>query len=384
MRTVLTRTVGLAVAVVVVALLLGQLLGQPILFGYVATGSMEPTMDAGDGFIAIPNAVSGPPAEGDVVVFDAVELHGGELTTHRIVEETDEGYITVGDANPFTDQDAAEPPVSDEQVVAHALQVHGEVVTIPSLGSIVVGVTAVTETAVGTIATAAGVTDVFDTNDAGAFLVGSGIALLGFGLLLEVLSPTSRDTRRSRNRPNVVGIGTVVGIVLLVFVTFATASMVIPSGTIAFGVGSATAPSDDPQVAAPGEQIEVEHETENSGYLPVLVVREVHHETVTVSPEWQTVSPRSSETATVAATAPEETGEYTRHVDEHRYVLVTAPSLLVWFHSLHPLVAIAAVNGVLVAAAITIVVVLFGATDLRLRDPVSDVSVLVRLRRKFR
>ncbi|ELY91793.1 peptidase S26B, signal peptidase [Natrialba hulunbeirensis JCM 10989] len=384
MRALLQRALGFVLALVVVSLLLGQLLGQPILLGYVATGSMEPTMNAGDGFIAVPSAVSGPPAEGDVVVFDAVELHGGELTTHRVLEETDDGYVTAGDANPFTDQDATEPPVSDGQIVAHALQINGDVVTIPYLGSIIMGVQSIVETAVGTVTATVGVTAAFDADNAGALLVGVGTALLGFGVLLETVGPGKRDTRRSRSRPNMLGIWTTIGLVLLVFVTFATASMVIPSGTIAFGVGSATTPGDNPQVVAPGESVEIEHETENSGYLPVVVTRDASHETVSATPERQTVSPRSSETATFTAVAPDETGEYTRHVEENRYLLVLPPTLLVWLHSLHPLVAIAAVNGMIVAVTVTIMVALFGTTDLRLRNPGANVSMLTRLRRKFR
>ena len=69
--TIVSKALGYAAALFVILLLVGQLLGQPILLGYVATGSMEPTMDAGDGFIAIPSAVTGDVQEGDVVVFQA-------------------------------------------------------------------------------------------------------------------------------------------------------------------------------------------------------------------------------------------------------------------------------------------------------------------------
>src|SRR6056297_3527746 len=138
--TIVSRALGYAAALFVILLLVGQLLGQPILLGYVATGSMEPTMDAGDGFVAIPSAVSGDVEEGDVVVFQARELHDGGLTTHRVVDETEGGYVTKGDANPFTDQDGGEPPVTDGQIVANALQIEGTVVTIPHLGTVVMGI----------------------------------------------------------------------------------------------------------------------------------------------------------------------------------------------------------------------------------------------------
>jgi len=88
--SLLKRGLGFGLALVVVLLIVGQLLGQPILLGYVATGSMEPTMDAGDGFVSVSSAVTGDVEEGDVVVYQARELHDGGLTTHRVVGETEE------------------------------------------------------------------------------------------------------------------------------------------------------------------------------------------------------------------------------------------------------------------------------------------------------
>ncbi len=68
-------------------------------------------------------------------MFQSQEIRGGELTTHRVVGETEQGYITRGDANPFTDQDGAEPPVTESQIVAVAWQPSGQVVTIPNFGT---------------------------------------------------------------------------------------------------------------------------------------------------------------------------------------------------------------------------------------------------------
>jgi len=95
--------VKLALAVFLVSMVLGQVLGQPVLLGFVTSESMEPTLETGDGFVAVPAALTGPVEEGDVVTFRAEEIQGGGLTTHRVVDETDRGYITRGDANPFTD-----------------------------------------------------------------------------------------------------------------------------------------------------------------------------------------------------------------------------------------------------------------------------------------
>ncbi|MFC7114202.1 signal peptidase I [Natronoarchaeum sp. GCM10025703] len=156
LRSYAEAALGTALVVLVLALLLGQLLGQPILLGFVSTGSMEPAVDAGDGFVAVPALLAGDVSEGDIVVFDAEELQGGGLTTHRVVGETDEGYVTKGDANPFTDQDGGEPPVSEGQIVAHALQVGDTAVTIPHLGTGIMGVQSAADGLQQSVVSAAG------------------------------------------------------------------------------------------------------------------------------------------------------------------------------------------------------------------------------------
>ncbi|MFC6975369.1 signal peptidase I [Halomicroarcula sp. GCM10025709] len=123
----------MVVVLFLVSMVVGQLLGQPVLLGYVTTGSMQPTLDPGDGFVAIPAALAGPVDEGDVVTFRAEEIQGGGLTTHRVVDRTDRGYVTRGDNNPFTDQDGGEPPVTDAQIVAVVWQPGGR--SSPSLAS---------------------------------------------------------------------------------------------------------------------------------------------------------------------------------------------------------------------------------------------------------
>ena len=383
-RTILERVLVVAAVVVVLSLLLGQLLGQPILLGYVATGSMEPTMDAGDGFVAIPSALAGSPGEGDVVVFDARELHDGGLTTHRIVGETEEGYVTAGDANPFTDQDGGEPHVTDGQIVAVALQVNGEVVTIPHLGTVVMAVHGALESAVGALASAVGVTAAVDGEGVGAWLIGVGVAMLGLGFLLDVLGTPARDTDRRTARENVIAIRVVLAVVLIVLVTLATAAMVIPAGVTEYGVVSTADPTDDPQVLAPGESGELTRTVENTGLIPTVVVLEPASGGVAVDPERVTVGSRSSVETTVTLTAPETEGESVRHVSEHRYLAVVPPSVLGLAHDLHPLVAITAVNGVVVAVAVGLVLALFGAGDLRVRRPGDHVPWTVRTARKLR
>lgn len=75
---------------------------HPAIFGYstavVASGSMEPALSVDD---LILNHTEDSYGEGDIITFQ----NGDSLTTHRIVEVTDEGYVTQGDANNTTDLD---------------------------------------------------------------------------------------------------------------------------------------------------------------------------------------------------------------------------------------------------------------------------------------
>lgn len=86
--------------------------GYPVPVGVVETGSMAPTLEPGDRFLAVPPGLLDGVDVGDVVVFDA----GDGWTVHRAVSETRTGFSTAGDANPLTDQADGAPPVPSAAV----------------------------------------------------------------------------------------------------------------------------------------------------------------------------------------------------------------------------------------------------------------------------
>ncbi len=94
---------------------------QSTVFGYsaavVVSGSMEPTISVNDMVVSRSQEQY---AVGDIVTF----VSGDSLVTHRIVEETEGGFITKGDANNTEDME----PLSPDQIV-------GKVVwSIPAIG----------------------------------------------------------------------------------------------------------------------------------------------------------------------------------------------------------------------------------------------------------
>ncbi len=328
----------------VVALVVGQITGTPILLGYVETGSMADTMDPGDGFVAVPAAVAGSPDQGDVVTFRAEELQGGGLTTHRIVGETERGYITQGDANPFPDQDGNEPPVKNAQIVAHALQINGNVLVIPHLGTAVGAVQGAFQRVQQQLAAITGMR---------SFLGGQGLAylLLALSVALYVVDLLMDDGRpeRSRSRERDDGLDESLILVALaaMLVISATAAMVVPAGTQSFGVVSAEFDSERPTVIPAGESTEIEYQVPNGGLVPTHVYLEAASDGVSIEPSQLYVGGRVTETTTLTLRAPSETGYYRRFVAEHRYLAVLPEPLISTLYDLHPWAPIVVIDGLL-------------------------------------
>lgn len=365
----LRRTLWTALAVVFLlaigAVLLGGILGQPILLSFVETGSMSPALETGDGFIAIPSAIAGDVEVGDVVIYDAQEIEGGGLTTHRVVGETDTGYITRGDNNPFTDQDSNEPPVSDGQIVAVALQVNGDVVSIPGLGHAVWFLEDLVQSAQQQVTSLIG-TD---------FLVGSqGLALVlgGAGLLFLAWGLYGGDDRRLRDRARKRDRGihpytiiVVMGLFLLVVTAGTTVAM---SDTHEYNMLSAEFESEQPTTVQAGTTADVSHPAANGGLLPAYAFFESASAHVAVDQEPFRLDAGEQHNVTVTLEAPPETGYYPQYVAEHRYVATLPLGVVAALHEIHPWLALGATSGVLPAVLMLIGVTFIGTGRLRSRS----------------
>ncbi|WP_248518022.1 signal peptidase I [Salinarchaeum laminariae] len=373
------RIASAVLVVVVLSLVVGHLLGTPILLGYVSSNSMEPTIDEGDAFVSIPQPLAGDIEEGDVIVYEARELDGGGLTTHRVVEVRDDGYVTKGDNNPFTDQDGPEPIVTDEQVKAEVLQVGGHVVTIPFLGTLVEGIGSVASGVRTTLAETFGLGAATSPQGFGFLLVGSGLALVVLAALGG--GRGTRVTDRRTDRENVIKLWSAIGAVAVLVVLLATAAMVLPGGVQEFGIESSEDPSDDPLSVEPGESATIEYEANNAGLVPTVVIMEPRTNDVSVQPDRVTVGGRSTKTATATIQAPESEGIHYRHAAEHRYLLVLPPGMLEAAHDVHPLAALVLVDLVIAGLVVLAGVALLGTNDIRVRAGSGDRPLTVRLRR---
>jgi signal peptidase len=380
-RKAASTGVGVLLAVVVGSLLLGSLLGQPILLGFVETGSMEPTLQPGDGFIAVPAGLGGDIGEGDVIVFDAEQLSGGGLTTHRVVGVTENGYITKGDANPVTDQDGAEPPVQKGQIKATALQVGGDVVVIPKLGAAVVGIQDAISGVQRQLAVVTGSRSLLGTQGL-AYLV-FGVGIVGY-VASALLARGDGRERRDRTRDD----GTVDYRLLLVglaavLIVAATAGMTLGGGTQEYPMVSSTSDAPGPGVVPAGEAENVTYSVPGAGVLPAVVFLEPGSDRIGVSQSKLYVPPDERVNATVTLRAPDTTGYYPQYLTEHRYPGVLPRETIEALYRIHPWMPIVMIDALLGVGFLALGAALLGTGPTRLRTRESP-SLVARVRRWLR
>jgi signal peptidase len=353
------RVLRVGTVLLVLAVVAGSLAGQPLLLSYVETGSMEPTLDAGDGFVAVPPAVAGDVGPGDVVVYEAKQLNGGGLTTHRVVDETSNGYVTRGDANPFTDQDGSEPPVTDGQIRAVALQVGGSVVVLRGLGTAATGVQSVFETFQRALGGVLG-TDLPMTA-VGLLLLAVGLGLYGLETGDGRVRP-ERDRETGRTDPRLL-----VLVLTLVVVAPLTGAMVLPGGPQDVGIVSAESDSPAGHVVERGTTEERSYRLSNAGLLPTVIYLEPASEGVTVDPTRTVLDGGETRNATLAVSAPPETGYYVRSFVERRYVAVLPLPVLDGLYRTHPWAPVLVIDALVGGGFYLLGSVLVGSGTVRLR-----------------
>lgn len=365
-KRVLSITLQVAAVAVVLSLVAGQLLGQPILLSFVETGSMQPTLDPGDGFVAVPASLAGPVGVGDVVTFDAQEIQGGGLTTHRVVEEAERGYVTRGDNNPFTDQDGGEPVVQDADVVAVAFSPGGSVVVIPHLGTVAMGFQSALDSVQTWLAVTFGVRSFQGTQGLAYILFGLSVVAYAADWYLHRNSRGSRD--RDRSRDDGTSVFAIVGVLALVLMATATAAMVVPAGSQEYGVVSAEFESENPTVIERGTSQQLEYVVPNAGLVPVYAYVTPQSPGVEVGPQRLAVGSRGEASTTVTLTAPDETGYYRLFVAEHRYLAVLPPGVIDELYGIHPWTPLVAINGLLGGGIVGLSLLLLRGEPARIRS----------------
>ncbi|MCQ4333676.1 signal peptidase I [Natronomonas sp. F2-12] len=381
--SVVWRLFAAVVGFFLLVTIVGGLLGVPMGISFVETGSMEPQLQPGDGFVAVPPVVAGPVEPGDVVVFDAVNLNDGGLVTHRVVEETESGYITKGDANPVTDQDGSEPPVQEGQIRAKALQIGDSIVVIPGIGVVVMGIGAAVGSLQQTLAGILGTRALLGTQ-------GLAYILLGFGTVTYLLASVAensgrRDRSRKRSRRiEMLSPITVIAVMGVALVLLLTASMLVPAGPQQFQFVSSQSDAAGPSVIQQGTTENVTYRVPSNGPLPVVTVIEPTSPGISVTPQERYVAGGTTENVTISIEAPPETGAYTRTIHEYRYLAVLPTGTILTLHAVHPVAPLVAINLVIGTLFVLIAVLLVGFDPIRISQDRRSIPMRVKLRRWLR
>ena len=380
----LWRTLAAVVGLLLVVTIIGSLFGVPMGISFVETGSMEPQLDSGDGFIAIPTAVTGPVESGDVVVFDAVNLNDGGLVTHRVVEETESGYITKGDANPFTDQDGSEPPVQEGQIKAKALQIGGTVVTIPRIGSVVLRIGGAVESIQRTLAGLLGTRAVLGSQGLAYILLGFGTITYVLASLAERSGGKRRRSRKQSRRVEMLSPITVIAVMAVALVLILTASMLVPAGAQQFQFVSSESDAAGIGVIQKGATENVTYRIPSNGPLPVVTVIEPTCQGVSVTPRERYIAGGTTENVTISIQAPPETGVYTRTIHEYRYLAFLPTGVILSLHAVHPLVPLIVINLMIGTLFVLVAVFLVGFDPIRITRDRRSIPMRIKLRRWLR
>lgn len=365
-RSIIGNVLTIILASIVIFVVLSQVFGFPSPIAFVATDSMEPAMEPGDGFIGIPAPLAGELSKGDVVTYRAQTIQGGGLTTHRIDEIRDDGYITQGDANAVTDQEDGEPIVTDAQIELVALQIDGEVVTIPGVGAAAQSGSAL----LSSVATALGLGETSSANTgltvgiAGLFVV-----IIGFGADL-LVGDNSRTVSRSMTRQETIDSRLVLIGVLIAFSLPVMSVMAIPSGSEELTVTSTEYEPDDlgPLYIEGGGRSQIQSTVENSQPFPIVVILQPQTDGISYSDPVLAVSPGETAETQVTLTAPKEVGTHVRARSEHHYIHALPTPVIVFFHNIHPIIATFVVTFVLLSPAALVFYLFIGSRQITIRD----------------
>jgi len=364
-RSFFNSIITVILVLFILSVLASQLFGFPPPISYVATDSMEPQLEPGDGFLGVPKPLAGDISEGDVITYQAQEIQGGGPTTHRVVDKTDEGYITKGDNNPFTDQEADEPPVPESQIMLVAVQINGQVVKIPFVGQTANGIEGGLSTLIGFL----GLSNISATNP--GIIVGVvGITLVVLNEIYTLMTDSqTRSMSRSVSRPSVVDSRLLLlGILLIVSLPLLSMTT-LPGGTDEMRIVSTTTSNpDDRSLIQAGTYDESTMRIENGQRFPMVIVIEGATNDLEIQDRVLTAAPGETVETEYRIWAPEKTGSYVRVRSVSFYFHVLPASVIGFLHGLHPLVALGTTTGIIVSPLAVLFYLTIGFRPIPLRD----------------
>lgn len=259
-----------------VAILLGGLLGRPVLVAAVPTTSMTPVLNPGDLIPVLPRW-GAEPEIGQIIVFKTPQ--DPSWIVHRIVSgDPEQGYVTKGDANPVADQHR----VFLKDIAGLVPTIGRSAVHFPGLGSLSLGRTPLGHPLFAGVALVVGV-----------FLLVNDIGSELFQLRWRQRIRAWSSKRRGKEPNDALYIYAVLAV--LVFVTtFITSHSLSSEQSVNFTVVRMKATNvKDPRLTVFGSPYEETVTLENPSYVPVVVGLSSTDPDIAWAPSWVYLGPKS-------------------------------------------------------------------------------------------
>jgi signal peptidase len=314
-------------------------------------------------------------------VLGVVLLIWGTLRIFRGLDTAFSDIYESEAANPFTDQASAEnePPVREEQVLAKALQINGQLVVLPKIGLLVLGSQAAMSTLQQQLAALLGTTLVLGTQGLSYLIFALGAA----AYVASIIRGRGRGEREVRTRERdtgVVDVRLIIAALAAVLVVLVTASMTVAGGTQMYGIVSSDTDQPGARVIEKGTTEQTSYIVPSNGLLPVQVFLTPSVEGISVTPRELYVPSGEERTATVTLTAPPETGYYRLFLVEHRYLALLPRATIRSLHAIHPWAPIIAIDTLLTVGFLGIGFGILGTSKSRVRSRKSAFSTTDRVR----
>jgi len=287
---------------------MGFVLNRPVLLSYVTSESMTPTLNRGDLFLINPLAEAKPD---DIVVFNL----NGHWTVHRVVAETDGGYITKGDNNVATDQQGGTNTVKMESVAGVVPVILGTPLKVPEVGNYIQRVSGTTINILLAI----------------FMIIGGATLLTGKGEERK----KEKKIYRLRYKTLYVAVSTV-SIAMLLFSILAT------WGTIGFNYASTLAGGQREGWYLPESEFDKQIEIKNNALFPLIYVFNLESDRAELQESSEILSAGEKAELNVHVKVPSETRIYYDEIVVQAYPLILPSEIIIRMYSLSPLLPLAA------------------------------------------
>ncbi len=286
----------------------GFVLNRPVLLSYVTSDSMTPTLNRGDLFLINPLAEARP---NDIVVFNL----NGHWTVHRVVAETDDGYITKGDNNVATDQQGGTNTVKRESVAGVVPVIFGSPLKVPEVGNYIQRLSGTTINILLAI----------------FMIIGGATLLTGKGEARK----KEKKVYRLRYKTLYVAVSTVSIAMLLL-------SILATWGTAGFSYASTLAGGQREGWYLPDSEFDKQIEIKNNALFPLIYVFNLESDRAELQESSRILSAGEKAELNVHIKVPSETRIYYDEIVVQAYPLILPSEIIIRMHSLSPLLPLAA------------------------------------------